>query len=607
MKKSKLTVSLVSSFIAAIAMSSCSNDVTSSKNSLVTFEGYNGEKINLITDSMYEKYRNTSDGITKFYNAIMESIIRYEFKNGELAGKTDSTYSAIVKDAEKNVKGQKEQAKNNAKTNGTSYEKEWETILEGKGVESEKELLELFIYELEKEEVQDWFYEENKETLKNEYLGVNNDGSKVESKVSSSLPYHIRHILISISGGNTEFTRATISSSEAKKLATVAKELVDGKITFGQIAFTRSDDESSAVKFGDVGIMDLDTSFVNEFKLGIYAFDTQTNKAAGKANDAIESGLGLKGEYKSSTVETKIDEIGLTYVPYAAFEKIGEEAETEKDKDGNNVNDGDASYFPRNIYWNKYLNHHNPFVITNNSLNALTNDGNGGTLTKVNDASEGQAGWRYVSNICTSKDQRVLTDENGRVIIGVRSEHGIHLMVMQKSIYDFDEGGSNTAVTSLGEYYTSLTPDDDGYPTYTVDGKTLDKVTYVNYLNTSDKSAIKERANDVKDKIKSFDATYDYRLYQELKKDSKIKFNTVNGVSLEEDIDNLISRTQENNLFNDAETLEKSWRTYLELIDAQNEQRAKEDRLILETCAINFKDAANSADYKERGKCYVKK
>lgn len=608
MKKNKLAFSLVSSFIAAIAMSSCSQDVTSSKDSLVTFEGYNGEKISLVTNEMYEKYRKTSDGITKFYNAIMESIIRYEFKSGELAGKTDSTYSSIVKDAEKNVKGQKEQAKNNAKTNGTSYKKEWKSILESKGVETEKELLELFIYQLEKEEVEDWFYEENKESLKNEYIGVDNDGNKIESDVSSSLPYHIRHILVSISGGSTEFARSTISSSEAKKLATVAKELVEGKTTFGQIAFTRSDDEGSAVKFGDVGIMDLDTSFVNEFKLGIYAYDSKVHASLNKSNAAIESGLGLNGEYGESTttVKDKIDSIGLTYVPHSAFEKIGEEAETEKDNDGNPVNDGDASYYPRNIYWNKYLNHHNPFVITNNELNAADINGNSNTVISVDDAVVGQPGFRYVEGVSKTLAQKVLTDEEGRVIIGVRSEHGIHLMVMQKSIYDFAKGGNTTALTSLSEYYTSLTPDDDGFPTYTVDGKSVNKMTYVNYLNTTDKSTIKERADEIKEKVKSFDATYDYRLYKELKENSKITFNTSNGINLEDQIDELIERTQENNRFNDAKTIEKSWRTYLELIDLQQANRT-DKRLVSETCAINFKNAANNPEYQEGGRCYVKK
>lgn len=606
MKKNKLSLSLVSGFIAALAMSSCSNTVTSSKDSIVSFEGYNGETISLITNEMYEHYRDTSDGITKFYNAIMEAIIRYEFKSGELAGKTESSYATIVKDAEKNVAGEKDKARSNAETNGTSYSTEWDAILESNGVESEKELLEKFIYQLEKEEVEDWYYEENKNQLRKEYIGIDNTGNAVDSDVSSSLPYHIKHVLVKLASGSSEFARSTITSTEAKNLATVALELANSKNTFGNVAYVRSEDDGSATNFGDLGVMDLDTSFVNEFKLGIYAYDAILSRSVASRNEAINTQLGFKGDYSSTTVGEKVDDIGLQYVPYEVFAKLGEVAEVEKDDNGNAVNDGNTAYYPRNIYFNKYLNLHNPFVISNNTVKVDALNGQGGTIdTSVVDATEGKTGWRYVEGVCTSADQRVLTDENGHVIIGVRSEHGIHFMVMQKSIYDFSVGGTTTAVPSLEEYYTTAIPGEDDYPTYTVGDKTYDKLTYVNFINTNDKSTLKERAETIKNSVKSFDSTYDYRLYDYFIDQGKISFNETNGKNLGEQISSLISSTKEYNEWNDAKTLNDSWRTYLELIELQYENRIDE-RLIPETCAIGFNDP-DSPLYQEGGICYVKK
>ncbi|MGM9873819.1 MAG: peptidylprolyl isomerase [Bacilli bacterium] len=606
MKKSKLSLSLVSGFIAALAMSSCSNTVTSSKDSIVSFEGYNGETISLITNEMYEQYRNTSDGITKFYNAIMEAIIRYEFKSGELAGKTESSYATIVKDAEKNVKGEKDKARSNAETNGTSYSTEWDAILESNGVESEKELLEKFIYQLEKEEVEDWYYEENKNQLRKEYIGIDDTGNAVDSDVSSSLPYHIRHVLVKLASGSSEFARSSITSTEAKNLATVALELANGKNTFGNVAYTRSEDDSSAVNFGDLGIMDLDTSFVNEFKLGIYAYDAILSRDDASRNDTINAQLGLDGTYSSTTVGSKVENIGLQYVPYEVFTKIGEVAETEKDDEGNVVNDGNSAYYPRNIYFNKYLNLHNPFVISNNKVNTDALNGQNGVVdTTVVDAPIGKTGWRYVEGVCTSLDQRVLTDENGHVIIGVRSEHGIHFMVMQQSIYNYSLGGETTEVPSLEEYYTTAIPGEDEYPTYTVGDKTYDKLTYVNFINTNDKSTLKERASTIENSIKSFDSTYEYRLYEFFVGQGKITFNATNGVNLGDQIQSLIDSTREYNEWNDAKSLNDSWRTYLELIELQYDNRT-EKRLVPETCAIGFNDP-DSPLYQPGGVCYVKK
>lgn len=271
MKKKKISVGLVSGFIAALALTACGG-VTSSDDAIVTYTGYEGEQVKVLTNTVYNKYRQNSDGISKFYSAILESIIRYEFdsSSGTVYKKTNAQ---IKTEAENNVTGAKQKAEENAKTNNTSYSTEWDAILSSYGVEDEEGLLEHFIYELEKEELQDKYFSDNKLALTKEYLGVDDAGEGVASNVKGAFPYHIRHILINVADGATDYYHGVVTAEQAKKIGNVIDYLTDKKYTFAEVAKKLSGDEGSAAKGGDVGIMTPTTSFVDEFKLGIYAYD----------------------------------------------------------------------------------------------------------------------------------------------------------------------------------------------------------------------------------------------------------------------------------------------------------------------------------------------
>ena len=613
MKKKKLSAGLVSSFIAALALTACS-DVTTNDKAIVSFKGYDGEQVKVLTNTVYNKYRESSDGISKFYSAILESIIRYEFDSiGESGTVYKKSNAQIKTEAENNVTGAKQKAEENAKTNNTSYSTEWDSILDSYGVEDEDELLEHFIYDIEKSEIQDKYFADNKEALTKEYLGVSDTGEEVKSNVKSSFPYHIRHVLVSISEGDSEFYHGTISQDQAKKLGTVIDYLTDDAYTFAQVAEKLSGDSGSAAKGGDVGIMTLTTSFVNEFKLGIYAYDAVFGGRA--ENAAIEEGLGLNAKIKlgnsdeEKTIRQSIEEVGLKEVPYDAFVKIGANSEAELDFSGKKVNDGNANYYPRNIYWNNYLNLHNPFVITNQLINA------DGSFTVDPALVDGGLRW---SNKVRDDGTRYLTDEAGRVIIGVRSTHGIHLMIMQQSIYDFNEGGVESAIPSLEEYYTTYVPTDASFPYYNVGTEKVQKSTYVNYIKTSDASQYNTRATEIKDAIKSFDSTYDYRLYELYANSGKITFNDTDGLNLGEEIKNYIAASRNSSVFKANDDLTKAWKDYLELIQVQNQERnyvtgtTRDDedikRVVNVRCAIGF-NTHSSADWTKDpdgkvGMCY---
>ena len=608
MKKSKLSITLVTSFIAAMALTAC-NEVTASKTALVTFTPYGSkETIDVVTDDLYNAYRGTSAGVNKFYEKILEVLIRYEFKDKGF-DKGEMKYSEIETWAKNQVQEQKDNAKANAKSNGTNYDDEWDAILESNNVDDAKELQEKFIYEKEKEVITNWYADDtnNAEALKNEFLGVDKDNNPVDQstvEVKAAMPYHIRHILVKVdeaSEANAKFYKGTISESQAKLLADTVSTLASGKFTFSQVASMYSED-GSASSGGDVGIMtNTATSgslgMVNEFQLGLYAYDNLYDAAnvanAGAAN--IKKGLGITDEVAAALPAAAVE------VPYEAFVKIGEAAKVTADKEGNKLANGSSTVYPRNVLWNKYLNLHNVFVIANKKVGA-DSYGAADPTAEFNTLAGADA---YDASLPRFKNG-VLVDEHDNVIIGVRSEYGIHLMVIEKSMYD----------EKLADYYTTKLPSDKDYPA----GET-----YVGYIQSQNIEDYKKRADDVKSKITSFDATYDYRLYQYLIGEAGTITFTGAAEGLGDQIDRYIAATKENNVFKQEDGLKKVWRTYTELLDIQaynrnakfNTVNAQGDvqnnltRLVSEKIADDFMklynglgDATTYAKFAEGGEYY---
>ena len=553
MKKSKLSITLVTSFIAAMALTAC-NEVTSSKNAVVTFTPYGSkEAIELITDDVYNSYRNTSNGITKFYEKILEVLIRYQFKEKDFK-EGEMNYEEIENWAKNQVQEQKDKAKANAKSNGTNYDDEWDSILESHNVENEKELREHFIYDKEKEVITNWYADntDNAEALKNEFLGVDSNGAKVESKVKAAMPYHIRHILVKVdeaADAQAKFYKGTISEAQAKLLSDTVTTLAAGTYTFSQVAGMYSED-GSASSGGDVGIMtNAATSgslgMVNEFQLGLYAYDNlyDTANASSAAASVIKDGLGITDEVVNALPTAAVE------VPYEAFVNLGKYAKVTADKEGNKLADGSTTVYPRNILWNKYLNLHNVFVIKNAKSGESKFDAADPTVEFKELAGSAE----FDAALPRFNSDGYLVDENDNVIIGVRSQYGIHFMIIEKSMYEYD---------TLATYYSTKLPGEEGYS----------DDSYVGYIQSQSNEDYKKRADDVKSKITSFDSTYDYRLYQWLQSEVTISFSGA-AEGLGEEIDDYITRTRENNAYKQEDGLSKVWRTYTELLEVQEDNR----------------------------------
>ena len=667
MKKSKLSIGLVTSFIAAMALSACSSSaVKSNKTNLVTGKGYDDEELSVLTDEIYDDYARSSSGISKYYDQVMEVLIRHAFKKDQtgtsLLEGVKKNYNQIVSEAKDSVKSAKNTAKQNAETNGTSYKTEWQSILSSKGVKDEKELLESYIYDLEKTEIEDWYFDKHEEQLKKEYLGVTTTGTSSASEdVPARYPYHVRHILVKVEDGGSDFVRGTISSDQAKLLSNTVELLAQGIMTFGEVALKKSED-SSNTSYGDLDFMTNAASgghvgMVNEFQLGIYAYDALNNK--NKGNAVIDAALGLNAlqnddldpnddNEKLLTVKKYFTNRGVAEVPYSVFKELGDVAELENNAaTGLPVEDSKAAIYPRNLLWNRYLNNHSIFVITNgvrpdnSTFDGTTGKVNAGTEEKVAEAIDAHTYYagediyhKYdkpaaeksinYTNLLNFKaaektagdNRKVLCDENDNVIIGVRSQYGIHFMIVQKSVYDYD----NTNV-SLEEYYTTAIPGDADYPKYkvdTVDAKDPnvthkageEKQTYVNFISSVNKSEYNTRADKVRSAIKGFDSTYDYRLYELLTSDATYGVDTSNEKTkkLLDDINDYIDDQQRKNRDSQSEGMEDVWQTYIELLNNQDFYRTELKRVIPEGCKIAFSGNYDPNDpaYKEGGACYVK-
>ena len=559
MKKSKLSITLVTSFIAAMALTACDN-IKASEKAIVSFTPYGGgDQIAIITNDIYNAYRNTTGGVSKFYDKILEVLIRYEFKDKEFS-KGELKYADIENWANNQVQEQKDKAKANAKSNKTKYKDEWQSILDSNGVEDADELKEKYIYEKEKEVMKNWYADDddNAKELKDEFLGIKADGTAVTSDVKAAMPYHIRHILVKVDeAGDTgaKFYKGTVSEAQAKLLSDTVTTLAEGNYTFAQVAGMYSED-GSASSGGDVGIMtNAATSgslgMVNEFQLGLYAYDNlyDASNKTDAAAPVIKEGLGITDEVAGKLPADVVE------VPYEAFVNMGKYAKVDADKEGNKLADGSASLYPRNIVWNKYFNLHNVFVIKNAVKATYTTTADADSDPNEFSTLVGSGAYDASLNGKGFNDEGYLVDEHGNMIIGVRSQYGIHLMVIEKSMYDYAE---------LATYYDTKLPGEDNY--------TPDS--YVGYIQSSSLEDYKKRADDVKSKITSFDATYEYRLYQYLRGQVEITFNEEAAPGLEALLEKYISTTKENNAYKQEEGLKNVWRTYSELLEKQESDRA---------------------------------
>ena len=567
----------VASFALAtlVTLSACTNPVTeNSSGFLITMKDKDGIVTGYSADALFGQYRSNEFGVSQFVESVTELVIRNQINQDDPASK--ALKAEILNKADISVDGVKETARTNASTNGTNYNDELETLFESYNVEDLEELKDYFAYRTMKQEVEDRYFDDNKQS----FLIGDNFGP---GYLNERLPYHVKHILVKVSAAGADLYNGRITEAEAKKLYAVANRLAiqqNGE-TFGEVAREMSEDGSKE-QFGDLGIMSKATSFVNEFKLGVYAYDAVFNQDQDVEDRAEELNVP----------ETAIDFFeslalgSIPSIPFHAFVSLNDFANVTKDENGNPVNNNDSLYFPRNILFNKYFNRHHISVIT----------------------PERRLGGEYdfegFDNVEELGGQRVLTDENGRVILVVRAGtgsgesgyQGIHFIVVERSaLVDLQND------VSLEDYYTTELPGTPNNPNPNhpkVGGK--DAVTFVNF-NVTTLANYRTRAETVKNEIRNFDRFFNFRMLKQLISEQKVTF--VDNV-LKETVDRYIDVTRRSAAFDQELQDLNTWNSYIEFLEYQEFQR---ERLIDEACAHDYRTAFNKIIYSEGGICYVQK
>ena len=643
MKKSKKILVLAAATVSLLSLAGC-NEVTSNGNVIISFKDADGKQTTYTADELFKKYTESDqDSTEKYYNAIYNVMVRQWFERDENA----TLKAECDKQAQINLDSFKSKASTNASDNGTSYDTEWESILDSElsdiaeSKRNEEELLLKLQLSEYKTKLEDTYYDafktwkkdttddESEESANNLFWGEN-------GYLKERLPYHVKHILVNVDASSGAYYNGQISSDNVNKLFLTISELANGT-NFGQIAEDLSDDSSSASKFGDLEIMDTSTSYVNEFKLGIYAYDTYFN-----TNDEVNKSLSSNDNPFDIPEEdaTYVKSLGIASIPFGAIVKMNELKDVVTDDENKKVNDDDATYYPRNILFNKYFNNHNLAFITPDDLagdNPTLEDGDD-TLNKhytdldengrwtngsQNSTYASMKGFRDVTiknydnngNYTGTVTKKILCDNEGNPILVVRagtsSYQGIHFIVVNRSALEENKTVTNNGETynvPLNEYYANenpLTNSNGINPDFPQTASGKQKLTYMNsYSMTYDDYS--SRADAVKSKVKGFDSNYEMRIYTWLVEKLDVKFNTVSGVNIGEKITNYIEQKRNSSEYSLDESNTETWNTFIEQLEVQQSQR--KTKLIPETCALHFKEGfKNNADETVREACYYEK
>ena len=672
MKKRNTALSLLTLLTTAAAVVGCDQAVPSSNGSVMTYTDASGNVVSYTAKELLESYQEAGNSASTEFDKVYEVLVRKYYQDPSKA----ADLARLTNEADYDVTNDKTRAQNNADSNGTTYESEFESILDAAGVKNIDELKQYHLYQREKEQFEQDYNDENRDAMRDGSTGglTSDDllfskdekyGKENKGFLREEIPYQIRHVLVKVDAASGDYTQGKISepstndAGQATKLATTIMRLAGAdtatgtstssseRETFGEIAKAASDDSASGADFGEIDLMTARSgngiNYVNEFRLGTYAYESLYNKANNTdyAKDNIAKITpGLKEsatEVTADAVDTnqKLDDSGTTInqffkdkgigqIPYGAAVAMLKAAKITSDENGAAVHQNNKEvFYPRNVLFNKYFNKHNIAVITPNDIayndNTINAESETGKLSSTYAALPGFQ--NDTSAQLPGIGSNVLTDDEGHIILAVRagssSYQGIHFIVIQRSGLDLYGNGTNTAdadTPTLSQYYVlGKTPGETGYPT---DSTGAAMTTYINY-NRQQTSDWTSRKTSLLDLVKSYNTSLSTYIFQDLVKEGNIKFS---DASMEKRIQ-VYSLTQRQSTSDGAfETWQNAWKTYAEMIEAQDYNRSltfdwaseggtfngnatDKGRMLSEVCAIGY-STHSGADWQKGGKCY---
>jgi hypothetical protein len=580
MNKRLAMLALVSVMTATLASCGEGYDYRDGKMLYINGEAYT-------TDELFKSFNiDTSTGVKAYYDVLNNIAIEATVK------KTDDMKATVTNAIKKDFT---EKAKSNASTNGTTESEELEKLLDAAGYDTLEEATDGYFLK-EKKSKASKEYQEAEATYTSEFI---------PEFVKTQAPYHVKHILVKFdSSANGSLYQGTISKDDAKDLANVIERLA-GSENFGSVAMSKSDDTSSAAKYGDTGIMSKTTSFNNEFKLNIYAYDAFFNSAVTSSSQEVSR---LKSTLFSSNADiaakfAEVDGSKAYGIPYSAVKEMEYYADKTTDANGVAVTGAQEYNYPRNVIYNNYFNQHGLSFIyldqptaatsayyTQADYDAISAD-KFKTVTGISDKLQ-----QYVGQVTTgsgvtyatrtvAKDiasAPILVDETGKPILvtkttagsGDSAYAGVHFIVIQNDPFGVDtskdyETALSEKYTALSDYYTLTKPS-------TSSNTTVIGSTYVSAITTTDTSKYDDRIKEIKTAAATIDSNMEYREYEHYMSMAKNGTNDngdTNGITISIDptieakVNYYIEGQRTSTKDAAVRTADSSWQTFTELLD----------------------------------------
>lgn len=663
MIKRKKSICLAIAALSAVSLSGCSSVTSNSEGYILTYT-YNGKELSISTREIIDRYlnENRNDHAAAFYNALNEVVIRRAFEEG---GPLASFKSTVDNNATNDVNN----AKDEADEGGTS----WSDYLDGQitddSLTTEEKEQEFFLkkqYERMQTTVEEQYFEnfsdyqkdsnDSTADLQDEYNLLYGTNGYIQNKV----PYHIRHILVQVDASQDYgYSRGHISSDDAHQIyqvvTTLANATEENGPSFADTANLYTDDtgnkdSNTGTLNGGEYIMDSSTSFVNEFKLGIYTYDLLLSDNGYESDTNYQT--KLDNLHIPESVKDTLTDFGVSWIPYEVILEL-ERVKDQTTANGVTVNDNDEDYYPRNIYFNKYFQNRNVAFITDESLLSDSQlgytasdyslfEGDNWTnvgMDKRNDKVSGntvysdinEKGHYLTSGLTSTKlsesqknnfkkitingvTKNVLCDQNGNPIMVVRNQEsssGIHFIVIERSAFDTTGATPEEPYkATIEEYYAPVTPKEidgidpntkrpywttDGtFPVYTANNVKLPKQTYVQTEVVEYGSDVNNtvgnytsRVSTLKTSIETSIDTYD--TFKWLNPNYEISLNKIAGQDIQSMVETYINKETRASKDTAAQSLEDSWMSYANSIVQQNRQR--QYMLLPEVLARHFGEA----------------
>ena len=582
MNKKRSALGLALLLGVTVGLSACNYPTETTDGSVLTYTDAQGNRVSYTAEQLLDDYLGNGSSLSTEFDRVYEVLVRNYYNDPSQA----SVLKTLEDKARADVITDKQTATSNASSNGTSFEQEWQTILNSHDCDNADELYQYHLYQEEQSRFLDDFYAtfgtgdssiNGTEVMRDGELAIDGEtraafpaseewGRGDAGYLKEQMPYHIRHILIKLTSATSgNFTQDTITETgengggEATNLATLILRLAGvnerlqtliNRPTFSQLAAQFSGDTGSAANGGELstdsstGLMTkvMESDLVNEFKLGIYAYESlynQREKATAYGSENVyRITPGLTEDATSTadvdatqtlsngeTVNEFFADEGIGTIPFGAALALLENSDVDTDVNGNKVNDNNAAFYPRNIIFNKYFNKHNVCVITPNAIEMNTLSQIATTIGSNDIATAGQSvantvegnyvtGENYegahsdffaslpgfqvdttdiLPGINGDKNDNVLTNSEGQVVLVVRagtdSYQGVHFIVINRSA--LSKYGLSAQTNEGKTEYIENTEQTNGtatlnqyYTTYTTSSSSYPKDSEGNNLQT---------------------------------------------------------------------------------------------------------------------------